>query len=379
RPVWAEDGWEPITLAKTTVAQRGDLRSPTLRGRTGVTVRGLIAPDVGGLAIVLGKQRALLLDLDGDGVHGTPGDGYVAPGSRTAGPWCGEVWHAGGGLRIRGTSKTGFEQAPLVMPRPKDKDHTRAWCLLQWRRQQCGVRPVQYDRELEAAMIKHAEYLARHPGAPAHDEQPGTPGYSPEGARAGQNCIIGHGDTGALSALQMHLATLYHRTRPLQPGLTHTAIVFHRGVFLLNVFERRGGPLKGALLVYPPHGMEGVALRFHPHGENPMPVAGVKKGSHMLGTAVNVFSEPLRLAHTLAEEPTLAVFRPRKKARPLESHFHFPGKPPAAKVGASNRGCVARIPKKPLRGKTRYVATTRIPLPDGTVFDYAWSFTTGRK
>jgi hypothetical protein len=375
----AEEVWTPVLLTEATPTQLGDIRTPTMRKSKGVSPTGLVAPLVRGLRIPLGKQHALLLDLDRDDVFGSAGDGYVAPQSATAGPWCGEAWHAHGGLRIRGTSASGFESTPLLLPRPQDKDHCQAWCLLQWRRQQCGVLPVTYDLALEAAMVKHASYLARN-GETTHSEDAARPGYSPEGAQAGENCILGFGDRSAYSALEMELATLYHRTRPLQPGLTHTAIVFHQGIFLLNVFQRRGGPLKDAVLVYPPHGMEDVPLRFHAHGENPMPVADVRRDAHTLGTAISLFSEPLRLAPSLPEVPILDVHRQRRGSRrtpkPLTTHFHYPGLPPGADVGASNRGCIARIPTQPLKPKSRYVATVNLVLPDGSRFAYAWGFRT---
>lgn len=327
-----------------------------------------------GRTLPLAKGRGLLVDSDRDGVFGSKGDGCVAPKSRTVGPWCGEAWTANGGKQFRKTSGGAWEGATVTLPHPRNKDHCAAWNLLQWRRQQCGVRPVAYDKALEAAMRKHAEYAA-HYRLQTHEEDPKRPLYSPEGDRAGRNSIIGWGDTSMLSALEMHFATLFHRTRPLQPGLTHTAIVFHQGIFMLNVFERRGGPLKDAILVYPPHGMEDAPTKFHPQGEHPMPVPG-KPGN--LGTAINVFSEPLRLAPSLSSVPTLSVI-PRRKKNSVEGHFHYPGNPPNAKVAASNRGIVALIPSAPLRAKTDYACRVEIPMPGGKTFAYRWTFKTGGK
>jgi hypothetical protein len=154
--------------------------------------------------------------------------------------------------------------------------------------------------------------------------------------------------------------------------------VFEHGIFLLNVFERRGGPLADALLVYPPHGMENVRRSFHLEGENPMPIPGPRRETVSLGTAVNVFSEPLRIAESLSQRPRLDLSAGRRN-KPVAAHFHFPGAPPDPLVGASNRGCVVRVPERPLKPRTRYEAHAHIVLPDGGVFDYRWRFRTANR
>ncbi len=327
---------------------------------------GFVVQSRTGLRVPAGKALGFLVDCDLDGAFGGPGDGYVAPESRTVGPW-----------RYRWDASGGWERSPIELPHPADRDHSAAWCLLQWRRQQCGCLPLGYDHTLEDGMRKHAEYLARN-GGEAHEEQPGKPGYTPEGARAASGCIIGHGDSSSYSAVEMHLATMYHRTRPLQPGLERTAMVFHKGRFLFDVFTHRGGPYEDALLVYPPHGMQGVRTTFHEQGESPMPVSGVKADGNGLGTAVNVFSEPLRTATSLPERPTLMLVSTKRRKAPVAGHFHFPGEPPGARAGASNRGNVVLVPKRALRPRTRYAASTRIVLPGGTSFVYRWWFETAK-
>ena len=106
-----------------------------------------------------------------------------------------------------------------------------------------------------------------------------------------------------------------------------------------------------------------------------MPVAGIEHGTHRLGTAVNLFSEPMRTASTLTEVPTLEIHAGRRR-RDVEARLHYPGHPPSERAGPSNRGIVARIPTRPLRAKHRYHARTRLVLPGGRVFTYQWWFTT---
>ena len=89
-----DDVWTPVKFKTVSTLELGDLRSPTLRGTANVSDIGIVNTLVRGVAIPLGKHRAFLLDLDRDNVFGNDGDGYVAPESRTVGPWTGEAWTA---------------------------------------------------------------------------------------------------------------------------------------------------------------------------------------------------------------------------------------------------------------------------------------------
>ena len=278
-------------------------------------------------------------------------------------------------MRYRKREDGTWQRAVIALPHPLDGDHGAAWRLLQWRRQQCGCLPVEYDFDLEAGMGKHAAYLALH-GGDRHSEDPKRNGYTPEGALAAQRCIVTEGDTSMLEALQMHLSTLYHRTRPLQPGLTHTALVFHKGISLLDVFSRRGGPMKDALLVFPPHGMLGAHGRFNFGGESPMPVKDVKGQGNLLGLAVGLFSEPLRTADSLAATPSLTLRYGKLRTKTVEGRLHYPGHAPNARAGTSNRGNVAFLPERWLRPRTRHDAVLEVQLPGGRAFTYRWWFVT---
>jgi len=389
---FAEGVRKEVAWSRDTAGAVGDKRASTGRVRSPAYVTLPVAAERTYAVRVRVEGRLLvsstvgvrlpaggyLVDSDLDGELGTSGDGYVAPQSRTVGPWSGEVWTAKGGTRYRRRDQGGWECSAIELPHPGNADHVKAWCLLQWRRQQCGCLPLEYDVALEDGMRKHAAYLALHP-EDAHVEDPAKTGFSPEGEHAARNCIIGHGDASMVTAMQMHFATMYHRTRPLQPGLMKSAMVFHQESFLFDVFTHRGGLLKDALLVYPPHGMEEVPTRFHPQGESPMPV-DVEAHGNRLGTAVNVFSEPLRIAESLAEPPRLTLQQIRPRSRRDDGHVfgqvHFPGQPPSARAGASNRGCVALVPAAPLRPKSRFEGFVHVVLPGGEPFGYRWWFET---
>jgi len=366
-----------------TLALPGLLALPDLGGRrysvcvrAAPTANTLLVSSALGLDLPLRQGTGRLVDTDFDGLLGSAGDGYVAPASRTVGAWRGEGWTAQGGRRFRQREDGSWESAEIPPPHPGNADHAAAWSLLQWRRQQCGLHALAYGFALEDGMRKHAEYLAAD-DSEAHRENPANDRYSPEGDRAAKNCVIGFEEASTLSGLEMQFATLYHRSRPLQPGLTRTALVFHKGFFLLDVFSHRGGPLAKALLVYPPHGMQDVMLRFHRSGERPMPVPEEAARNTFLGTAINLFSEDLRLLESLPASPTIeATQGPRRKAVP--GYAHHPGHPPNTRVGLSNRGNVALVPSKPLKARSRYDCVAVVHLPGGTTIRYRWWFETAK-
>lgn len=85
-----------------------------------------------------------------------------------------------------------------------------------------GLPPLGYDAERSAACRKHAEYLAtnlgrrgrKDRGSTAHDETPGLPGYTKEGAQAGASSNIGIGGNLART-VERFGRTMLHRVASL--------------------------------------------------------------------------------------------------------------------------------------------------------------------
>ena len=341
------------------------------------------------VALRVGKHTAWLVDSDMDGTLGSAGDGLVAPGSRTVAPWRAEIYTPLTGIRVRRTEGGGWEQTLLGVPYPENADHTAAWRLLQWKRQQCGLLPVAYKTELEPAIRLHADYCVEN-GYQGHVQDPKGKAYTKAGAVAGMQCVLGYEVKTVLEGIGQQFATLYHRNGLLQPGLTHTAMAVHRGVFGANVRDAADGPLKACILLYPPHGMEDVDLRFYVGGENPMPVANRLAGIQNLGTSVGLFAGPFEQQHSLTEKPQLSVAELIGAKRRVGSSFrldlHYPGNIPNERVHFSNFGNVALTPPRPLEKKTTYRCRIRTPLPPGVtlpwgpapaIFEHEWEFSTG--
>jgi len=106
--------------------------------------------------------------------------------------------------------------------------------VLQWRallanngfRNNSGLAPTQLDRQRSDGAQKHAEYLKRNnydyskpwDGVGSHHEDPSKPGYTPEGALAGNDHATS-GTSDASSAILEMTATMLHRISFLGPAL----------------------------------------------------------------------------------------------------------------------------------------------------------------
>jgi hypothetical protein len=113
--------------------------------------------------------------------------------------------------------------SPRSTLREKASPNAPADILAGWERvnavrRAAGLEAVPLDEELCAGAALHARYLDLNKGRPeleglrAHYEVPGLPGYTEEGARAGQESDLSFGDATPTDAVEVWLATLYHRT-----------------------------------------------------------------------------------------------------------------------------------------------------------------------
>ena len=342
----------------------------------------LVASSAQGASVPVGKVVAWVVDSDRDGALGSAGDGLVAPGARTVSPLAGEAWHRDAAVRFEKTGsgvRDEWSVADLPMPYPDHGDHGAAWRLLNWRRQQVGVRPADYDPAFEDGIRKHAAYCRRN-GFQGHEEEKARAGWTAEGAEAGMNSVLSYpgGRTSFVAEVETQLATLYHRHGVLAGGLARSALVMSEGMFGMRIARDRETPLASAPVVFPPHGMEEAPRRFHPPGEIPAPWEGpISAGNR--GPAIGVALPRLRWCEALPAPPALVVEPP--KGSPLDGDFHYPGRNPS-KVQKDNLECVAITPTAPLAATTTYRARIRVPLPAVSggppeAFEYEWEFTTG--
>ncbi|MEX2213560.1 MAG: hypothetical protein WD768_05505 [Phycisphaeraceae bacterium] len=339
-----------------------------------------------GLAIPVGTRSAYIVDSDMDGTLGSKGDGVVVPGSRTIGPLqqVMPIYSPVESIALRRHERDGWQMAELAMPRPKERDHSSAWRLLQWHRQASGLLPLKYDEALERGMKLHIDYLVRN-NRYSHYQDPRLPGYSEEGARAGLASVIGKLKKSHVDGIGSQLTSLFHRSSCLGPELETSAMVLDRTHFMCSTKMHVQGPLRGSPLVYPAHGMTEVPCEFNIAGESPLPFEG-EAANNRRGTAIGVRFAQLYYARSLPSPPTLTLAaRPRGgQWHEVKCDLYYPGQTPrSAGVPGSYLGHVAVIPKQFLAPRTLHRARVVMVLPksaatqgEAKVFAYEWEFTT---
>jgi len=357
-------------------------------GAYGLSIRAssdgerLFVASAQGAPVAVGKETAWVVDSDRDGVLGGAGDGLIVPGARTVAPFAGEVWHRDAAVRLAraaGGAAEDWTVEDLPAPYPDRPDHSAAWRLLNWRRQQVGVRPLVHDAALEEGIRRHASYCRRN-GYQGHDEEKSKPGWSAEGEEAGRSSVLNYPGPRAtlLDEVATQLATLYHRNGVLAGGLVRSALVLQEGMFGMRTAVDPDAPLALAPVLFPPHGMEDAPRRFHPPGEHPPPwEGGIAAGNR--GPSVGVALPELRWVEELPGVPMVLV--EPAKGTALAGDFHYPGRAPS-RVQKDNFTAIALTPTSPLAPATLHRARVLVPLPVGeddppAAFEYEWEFTTG--
>ncbi|MBI3098076.1 MAG: hypothetical protein HYY93_07525 [Planctomycetes bacterium] len=244
-------------------------------------------------------------------------------------------------------------------------------------RGEAGVSLVRLDRKMNDAALKHAKYLTRNAGHPtleglgAHHEQASLPGYTPEGAKAGEGGNIIH--SRPEGAVDCWMATLYHRIPILHPRLRKIGSGFDEekgiwaGVLYLSDGHDPEAEMEPEFVRYPADGQTGVFREFAV-GEipNPLPSDARDPGYPVTLTLY----DGSRLG---SETARLSLKGTDGQAGPdIECYFSSPAKPA---TDFPQGGTICLIPKKPLAEGTRYEAEFRMKRNSKTVVE-KWEFTT---
>lgn len=236
--------------------------------------------------------------------------------------------------------------------------------------------PVRLDLELSADTQRHADYLAAnhdHPsldGLGAHEEKPGLPGYSPEGARAGKAAVITFDRRAAADPIDKWMGTFFHRIPLLTPALARTGFGYaetdnprRAHVWLLHVADR-SGPRTGEAIVYPGAGHADVPLSFS-GDETPNPL-------------------PPHDEDGLAGYPITVTFPKTDRVRGVSASLedvlgtavpYYLSTPDSPVVEGYQMNTICLIPESPLDSKSRYTVHIAA-IVGGQKWSKRWSFTT---
>jgi hypothetical protein len=137
--------------------------------------------------------------------------------------------------------------------------------LLNWYRKLSGLKPVSEDSQLSAGDQAHVRYLLANysealrngamPGGEMHEERDGSPGYSPDGAKAGKQSDVdfvywhGHQPAGLVNfAILDWISGAFHRLPLLNPNLRRVGYYdFCGGGICVAAMNAIGGADAGGL------------------------------------------------------------------------------------------------------------------------------------
>ncbi|MEK7867592.1 MAG: CAP domain-containing protein [Planctomycetota bacterium] len=244
-------------------------------------------------------------------------------------------------------------------------------------RKAAGCAPVEVDLALSEGAMAHARYLWINDGSPkldgmgVHEEKPGMPGWSDEGAKCAPNCDIWWGEPD--KAVERWMATFYHRVPMLATRLAKVGMGKKDGTKLGTVLvldcqsgvdETRAD--EPTIVLYPAPDQRDVPHAFA--GETPDPLPAGTKGTAGYPVTFTAYDGA---AHGITDVTVARLLGPDRKEVPC--HLSTPQAPARADITQWNTVCL--IPKGSLSGKTKYTVEITCKLGGETV-EKTWSFTT---
>jgi len=143
--------------------------------------------------------------------------------------------------------------------------------LLNQRRAESGLTPVEADSALEIGCAAHVEYM-RATDSVIHQQDTGSPHFSSEGAAAAENATLS-GNVASLSdAIEAWLAEPYHRLPLLHPGLTKVGGAHADGYACLDIYSAAEGVEDHPPIPYPGRNASNVPTTYEALGAaTPLP------------------------------------------------------------------------------------------------------------
>ena len=359
-PVDADDR-KPRKTAVFTL-KRVPLKPGALR--LGPTTSGTVPNEA--WSFKLGQRTFLLLDLDGDGKI-TPGgdDGLALAGSPFVVPLPRTLLCESGQCELEVTTGhvklTREELAvdPELLIEASELTEIRI---------RAGLAPVRIDVAACRACEAHCDYLQAngeadgHGGVSMHVEKQGNPGYTKEGAVAGEAADLFPKIASFRGALWDWYATVWHGAPMFNPGVSRVGIALRYDVAALYFVDP--APVLRPL-PHPPEGAVNVPVSFGSRGEVPNPVFGTDYAKGC-GFPILVIL-PSDWSGVGLDSFTVADPHGKKIAGTVSC----PSKP-ATQEWPTNSGCAAFIPTEPLPPNAKLMARLAMIGHEAVV----WSFST---
>jgi hypothetical protein len=265
-----------------------------------------------------------------------------------------------------------FAAAPAAATTPDE-----ALAILNQLRTSTGIPAVQgMDADKNTGCAKHNHYMAVN-GTLTHTEESGKPGYTPEGAAAGNQSVLAQpqGDP------TIWLDSVFHRIGMFQPRLYRSGFAASEGYTCMWTIKEVSNTTVPSVKTYPwpPNGATSIAPRFTSN-ESPSPydVAGVRELGYLLsvnmdGPWFDHYSTHVKVAS--ASLVSDGGSRPSITVVDSQTPYQYNG----SQIGVYLPASFALFPHGELKHATTYTAHAQgvVTYQSSTYpFDVTWHFKT---
>lgn len=303
------------------------------------------------------KLPVCFFDLNGDGAITTDGqDGIGLADERLISPLSNPILLPEGQFTCVFSDEL-VEMVP--MDTTLDAQRVAECSILTRLRIRAGLPLVSIDAEATEHCRQHLSYLKQNPeqaGMDLHNQYPGRPGYTVEGAAAGRGSCLYPGVQSLEAALLGWYVTAWHGYPLVDPSITRCGAACDGSA---AIFYPQGRVPTQVPMVHPADGSSNIPIAFGI--EIPNPVAGSNNGA---GCGFPIYRGDM------ATGATVIVERSRNKrmnGQKISGHWSTPTNPANPGEWPTNSGLSLFIPESPLPPKSRILVTWT--LADGSTED----------
>jgi hypothetical protein len=216
----------------------------------------------------------------------------------------------------------------------------------------------------------HLRYMDKS-GEFAHEENPSSAWYTPEGAWAGLRSVLADGGSFATRALNPWRNAPIHLDQLLDPGLEHTGYADGAGgACMITAGEVASNRHLGEIFTYPGDGSVGAPFSVDAHAELPISPAEALGLDGPTGTNLLVYAHLVQFGNTKISAASVTGPDGPHKVLWLDD---------TSSIGMYFSWGGIVVPVKPLKPGTHYTASVTVEPADvpGPPRTKTWSFTTG--
>ena len=333
------------------------------------------------LHVQIGTEQFVIVDANGNGSYSdSRADGIAWEGRTWLFPlpgeherWCSATMEFTGlqmgplGEKAAVKGKPLATTVPAALPLLKGVNEERV---------EIGLTPRPEDPKLSADLQKHCKYMSMT-GVLAHPEEPGKPGYSEEGHKAGMRSILGRG-TAAENVAAMMVGTYFHRQDVIRPATMAFGVGIEGSFTGIDGRTTMGqAPPTYWPVLCPVPGQTGVGTNYGKEAPDACP------GDAAAGYPITVYfgTSALKMKEwsLKALEKGAAQLPPGAKSppgAPVDCYVYDPQTGASADM-TKYQAAVCLIPKDPLKVNVDYEVSMTVDV-NGKPWSKTWRFNTSQ-